>query len=710
MESGALGEADEGRILVRTLRQQGSIGLLYLGPDLRILGGILDPAAFRGLAAQRGVLVTDLIPEEDRAALSDELVDVLATGQPRVGPDRPPQRIKDRDLYVALSVLRYADERRRLLVVTLVDVTAGVQAQNDFDLAFEAAHAIGSSLSMTETAQQIADILARRYDMVIVDLAEEVLDGDTPVLRGGGGNLSLRRAAVAPADEPWPPGFVVTGETVPPVPDTPQVRLHQRGQAGALSGRAAIYEQLGDDPSVIHALVPDRDTPHLAFCASALATPGERPLILGAIQAWLRDRDFTQRDVEVFREIARRAAAGIDNARRFIREHRTSLALQRRLLPAAPATTAVEVAARYLPATDAGVGVGGDWYDVIPLPSLRVALVVGDAVGHGLPPVAHMARMRAAVQTLADMDLPPDELLAHLDDLVDRMSAEDELGTLGSTCLVIIYDPIAGRCEMASAGHPPPILLTPTSGPRILSPPIEPPLGLGGHPWETQEIPVAPGTVLALYSDGMITLPDLDVEEGLHALADRLGETDPAGSLEDIATHATADFKPTRDDGTIMIVRLGAIDPNDVATREFPAGEAEVAAAREWATTQIKAWGAPIDTEFSTELVVSELVTNAVRYGGGENVTLRLIHDQDRDRLICEVTDDSSTAPHLRRARSTDEGGRGLMIVAQLSKRWGARHRPNGKVIWAELTCGCRRRLGRGEDDARSMTPMASAA
>ena len=138
---------------------------------------------------------------------------------------------------------------------------------------------------------------------------------------------------------------------------------------------------------------------------------------------------------------------------------------------------------------------------------------------------------------------------------------------------------------------------------------------------------------------------------------------------------------PPSDDVALLLARTCALPPEKVVTWEIPADAEHVARARELAAEQMRVWRLD-EASFITELVVSELVTNAIRYGGPP-IQLRLIHNSS---LICEVSDSSSTAPHLRRARVTDEGGRGLLLVAQLTQRWGTRYSAAGKTIWCEQT------------------------
>ncbi|MEE1831202.1 SpoIIE family protein phosphatase [Streptomyces sp. SP17KL33] len=445
-----------------------------------------------------------------------------------------------------------------------------------------------------------------------------------------------------------------------------------------------------------------------------------RGATLGVAQ-FCRDRDpdaFDDEDLLLAQEIAARAAIAVDNARRYTHARATALTLQRSLLPRrTPRQSAVDVAFRYLPA-DAQGGVGGDWYDVIPLSGARVALVVGDVVGHGIHAAATMGRLRTAVRTLADIDLPPDELLTHLDDVVLRLAAEVEEddaddaddrdgeddagdegaatavanatavadaadaggGDIGATCLYAVYDPVSRRCTLARAGHVLPAVVGRDGTVDILELPPGPPLGLGGLPFEAAEFELPEGSLLALYTDGLIEARDHDIGAGLARLRAALAR--PAASLEaacDTVLEALLPATPP-DDVALLLARTHALGATQVATWELAAEPAAVARARAYVTRQLAAWGLA-ELEFTAELVVSELVTNAIRYGRPP-VRLRLIHDRT---LICEVSDSGGTTPHLRRARGYDEGGRGLLLVAQLAEHWGTRRARQGKTVWAEL-------------------------
>jgi serine phosphatase RsbU (regulator of sigma subunit) len=355
-----------------------------------------------------------------------------------------------------------------------------------------------------------------------------------------------------------------------------------------------------------------------------------------------------------------------------------ALGLQRGLMPASLAGNhAVEVCHRYVP-TDSEAGVGGDWCDVIRLSGARVGLVVGDVVGHGVHAAATMGRLRTAVRTLADLDLPPDELLSRMDDLAAQLADEDESRDLGATLLYAVYDPVARTCTLAGAGHPPPAVLRPDGGLDYPLLPEHPPLGVGGTPFATTTLDLADGTVLALFTDGLLDLRHRTPEAALDEIAAALRPA--ARPLQDICDSVYRVAPPDGDDDvTVLLARVHAVDAGHVAAWEFPADPRSPAEARAAGSRQLAEWGLE-EAAFATELMVTELVTNAVRYASPP-IVLRLVMT---DALICEVSDTSSTSPHMRLPRLLDEGGRGLYIVGRLAHRWGTRYTDTGKTIWVE--------------------------
>ncbi|MEU8918648.1 ATP-binding SpoIIE family protein phosphatase [Streptomyces nigrescens] len=381
-----------------------------------------------------------------------------------------------------------------------------------------------------------------------------------------------------------------------------------------------------------------------------------------------------------------RAAVSIDNARRYTRQHSTALALQRSLLPRSlTGGSTLDIAWRYLPAHGSD-GAGGDWCDVIPLSGARVAMVVGDVVGHGIDAAATMGRLRTTVRPLADIDLPPDELLAHLDDQVLRLIDEEQTAdpsltpaALGATCLYVVYDPATRKCTMSRAGHPPAAVITPDGSVTFPDLPAGPPLGLGALPFESAEFEIVDGSVLALYTDGLIETRDQDIDLGLTRLRTALAS--PKARLDELCGTVLDDVVTghPNDDVALLLARTHALSEDQVATWELTSHPSVVADARSLTADRLTAWG--LDSLiFTFELIVSELVTNAIRYGNGR-IRLRLIR---QDALICEVSDASSSSPRMRHARTTDENGRGLFLVAQLAHRWGTRYTADGKIVWAE--------------------------
>ncbi|MFF9040554.1 SpoIIE family protein phosphatase [Streptomyces sp. NPDC014892] len=619
---------------------------------------------------------------------------VLETGEPEYQENfmRAGGETREHAWSVVLSPLRDQTGHVQGVCLTAHDITEQYWARKRLQLIAEAGRRIGTTLDVMRTAQELADVTVPELaDFVSVDLLTS-LDGlHEPVAEAGtaAGPLLLRRVAHQSVTPGIPEAVVGLGD----VDEYPE---HSAPVGSLRSGRASRREMTDAALADWAAGDPVRTSRvrELGIHSVMTVPLSARGTTLG-VAVFYRYRHpeiFQEDDLVLAEELVARAAVCIDNALRYTRERGTAMTLQRSLLPRRlPEQAAVEVASRYLPA-GAHAGVGGDWFDVIPLSGARVALVVGDVVGHGIHASATMGRLRTAVRTLADIDLPPDELLTHLDDLVARLSTEqdsdqpvgrypDPGGEVGATCLYAVYDPISRHCTLARAGHPRPVVVSPEGTAEPVDLPAGPLLGLGGLPFEAAEIDLPEGSLLTLYTDGLIESRDRDIDDGLHRLCHLL--TRPTPSLDALCDTVLADLLPQRpaDDVALLLARTRALDTSQVATWEIPTDPSAVPQTRKNAVAQIESWGLE-DAAFVTELVVSELVTNAIRYGQPP-IQLRLIHDKT---LICEVSDGSNTAPHLRRARTYDEGGRGLLLVAQLTQRWGTRQGAQGKTIWAEQT------------------------
>lgn len=693
----AEGEIQVGLALAQALAAQGDVGLVFCDADLRVRESMLLPEHFRGLRVQVGTDLMRVIPRRDAESVSKRLQHVLSTGRPDVNvpqrmcvPDHP-----EATLVVQMSVLRLEENG---LVIALVDSTEEARAQQQRDLLLAAAASLGTSLDIFKTAQQLCDLLVPGIaDFVAVSVAEEIFQGLEPPQRTRGGELALRRAAVrGPDGWKWPNEYVLPGHVLPRFPDQEVINLYQKGEAFFVAGRSHITAVVGDDPYMVSCLVPVSDADPSGEALSVACAPlVTHRLLLGSLEAWrIGERAINEPfdDLPVLRELGVSTAVAIDNARRFTRERNANLALQRQLLPRASTNLPGAIAAGvYLPATSHGVG--GDWYDVIPLPCMRVALVVGDVVGHGLRATATMARMRTAVLTLADQDMTPDELLTHLDDTVLRLAdASAEAGsddTIGSTCLYAVYDPVSRSCSMASAGHPPPAVVHADGTAEYIDVTPGTPLGLdvAPLPFEVTHVTLDEGDTLALYTDGLVDSTH-DMAAGMTTFLRELGTISAEDGLSDAASRLVATLSTDSDrtdDVTLLLARMRGVPEDSTASWEVPPDPAAVAGARDHVTAQLAEWY-PDDPEigFVGELVVSELVTNAVRYASGGPSLLRLI--RDRSSVICEVSDSNTTQPRIRRARETDEGGRGLYMIKQLAARMGTRYTAEGKTIWAELS------------------------
>ncbi|MGW9169912.1 SpoIIE family protein phosphatase [Streptomyces decoyicus] len=641
-----------------------------------------------------GKRVTEVLPKLEAEAFEERMQRVLKSGAPVLDYEfRSPTYAdphQERAYSASFFVLEDPRGRRIGVWYMVIDVTERWRAQERLALLNDASVRIGSTLDVTRTAQELADVAVPALaDFVAVDLLDSVLRGAEPVPGPVDSTPTMRRSGQQSVHEGCPEAGLAVGEAVQRSPSSPIARCLLKGESlvePVLDFATSSW--VTEDPvraAVIRAF---------GFRSVMVAPVKARGITLGAATFFRSRRlgPFVADDVQLAEELVARAAVCVDNARRFTRERTAARVMQQNLLPhELTGGSALEVASWYFPA-DAPSGVGGDWFDVIPLSGARVALVVGDVVGHGINAAATMGRLRTAVRTLANLDLPPDELLARLDDLViglvktHRTDPPADAGNpsvastfMGATCLYAVYDPVSRRCSMARASHLPPLIVGPDGAVECPDVPAGPPLGLGTLPFESVELELAEGSLIALYTNGLIETCDRDIGVGLSRLSGALAV--PGQTLKEVGGNVVKALMtgPPSDDAALLLARTHALDAHQVASWELSTDPAVVGSARALAGQQLSEWGLD-ELLFTTELIVSELVTNAIRHGTGP-ITLRLIR---QDALICEVSDASSTSPRLRHARTTDEGGRGLFIVAQLTQRWGTRYTPTGKIIWTE--------------------------
>ncbi|MEU0250121.1 SpoIIE family protein phosphatase [Streptomyces sp. NPDC006235] len=677
--------------LVRAALTQSPCATMIFDEGLRLRGVNDAMADLLGLPADRlrGLRPTDVGSRPQNTELEENLRRVLSTGRRQDMQTYMKASGENRGAHAWLARLApLIDDSGRVrgVCVTAHDFSDQYRSRERLQLVNEASVRIGTTLDVTRTAQELADVCVPALaDFVSVDLLD---------VRDNGGEsagaptppkppVSLRRAAHQSVNSGSPEAVAKPGQVDVYPENSPQAASLLAGRTVVASGTDGgdLEQWLAWDPVRFRRI---REYGIHSTMSVPLQARGST-LGVAVFTRFRRPEPFTDDDVLLAEEVTARAAVCIDNARRYSRERETTLTLQRSLLPRKlPHTAAVEAASRYLPATRSGVG--GDWFDVIPLSGMRVAMVVGDVVGHGIQASATMGRLRTAVRTLADIDLAPDELLTHLDDLVVRLSQESGVdagtGEVGATCLYAVYDPVSRRCTLARAGHPQPMLVPPDGPARQLDLPSGPPLGVGGLPFESAEVELREGSVLAFHTDGLVASRERDVDASHRMLREALSA--PSDSLDEICDrvlHALLPPTGSADDVALLLARTRGLPSSQVATWDIPADPALVAPIRKQVVDQLDRWGLT-EATFTGELVVSELVTNAIRYGA-QPIRLRLIHDAST--LICEVSDTNHTAPHLRRAKTWDEGGRGLLLVAQLTQRWGSRHTAEGKTIWAEL-------------------------
>ncbi|MFF4570634.1 SpoIIE family protein phosphatase [Streptomyces sp. NPDC001410] len=689
---------------------QSPFGFLLIDIDLRVRRANMRFASIFGGTPDdhRGKGVHDYLPRAEAERVSATLRRVLETGDSITDmhvtgfvPGSEERRHWSVNLYRV-----HSGSGRPIGIAWLgTDITArraaareAAAARRNLALLNEAGARIGNSLDLETTARELLDVVVPGFcDLATVDLYQGLLTGDETPPGLADGSAELRRVAFAsavsdaPFDGDGDPVAVGAVHHFPfnsPCADALRTARPQRVPAED----GGLVQSMLVVPMVAH------DT--VVGLARFARTKGSEP--------------FGDRDRDLAVELAARAAVCIDNARLYRREHERALILQRSLLPPGdPEASGLDIACRYLPG-NAATEVGGDWFDVIELPGHRTALVVGDVMGRGLRAAVAMGELRTAVRTLALLDLEPAEVLSALDEIARglgtpggvqqatraaRQPRDADLSEVYlATCVYAVYDSVTRRCTFANAGHLPPVLVEPGEAALMLDVPPGMPLGVGGEPFEEVEVELPEGALLALYTDGLVESRDHPLDEGLQAFVGAL--TDPAHpspghhpsttalradthrNLEDVCDHVlnTLDTHHGEDDIALLMARVQGLPADSVGDWTLPREPRSVGRAREYARAQLLSWDMEplVDT---TELLVSELVTNALRYGEGE-IRLRLLLDRT---LVCEVWDSGLVQPRRRRARDTDEGGRGLQLVGLLSAAWGSRRTPRGKTVWFEL-------------------------
>jgi hypothetical protein len=545
---------------------------------------------------------------------------------------------------------------------------------------------IGASTGLEQTVDELCVALVPRLaDLAVVHLLDRLFSAEHQVGIGPRAPVPatyvVRCAAVASQAGHQPQAETMLDDDVQVLgPASP-------GRRAMESGAPVVIPRTGEE---LAGQIADRNRAGavrpLLRGGSLAALPllvGSRPLGCLTMLRGPRRAPFGDTDVLMAAVLAAQAGQAVESACQYRGEAATAAALQQSMLPAQPPRLAgVEIAHRYLP-SNKDSQVGGDWFDAIALPGSRVALVVGDVMGHGIRSAAIMGRLRTSVQTLAALDLPPEQVLRHLDDIARRLD-DDHL----ATCVYAVYDPVARTCLVASAGHIPPVLVHHSGQVELLADiPSGAPIGVGGVPFEPMEVPTADGDLLVLCTDGLVEMRGQDIGSGLAALCENAAA--PGVSPDELCEILLRKLhtQDREDDVALLIARLRGIPSGDIAQWLLQPRVSVPGVVRRIVRRTLTDWGLPDSCEVA-ELLASELATNAIRFAS-RPVEFRLMRT---DVLLCEVKDDDHHMPMLRSASENDEVGRGLNLVACLASRWGAHRTSDGKVVWFELP------LRRGQD------------
>ncbi|MEU6546847.1 SpoIIE family protein phosphatase [Streptomyces sp. NPDC046859] len=681
-----LGHVDQAAAsMLEALFTQSPIGLHLVDPDLRVVRVNTATPWMRDVSLDdiRGQRARDVyrLVDADAEAL---LRDVLDTGTPvlrrivRALVDEAPV---ERTFEVNALRLQGLGGKVLGVGVIAVDVTERERAHARTRMLDRVREGVGRTLDPVVIGEELAAILVPDFaDLVTVEVEDAVIRGDDPPLaRAPIGTLLMRTAFRSAIDEA-------------------AQQIHAVGDVRRLADPTPFTQALADLSPRMVRFGPD--TPWLAadpaLARAVDAARGHSLLVvplalrdaaLGLVSLYRADRSpvFDEEDRALAMEVGTHTALCLDNARRYTREHTIAATVQRQLLPRRPEAQAwLETA--YLSLTGADPGA---WYDTTALSSARTAIVVGKVSGRGLEAAATMGQLRTAIRSLSAFDLTPDELLARLHDTATRLAAERARLPLGdplrqeeltADCVYAVHDPLTGSCVAAAAGHLAPLVVRPEGTVSVLGTPAGPRLGSAeGAPFAAVDADVPAGSVLVFTSDPLLTAY-LAERPGPLASVSRYGDR-PLQDLCDALVYALPAGMGVRD-AAVIVARTRAFPPDQCAVWPLDPDPTAVSAVRRRTRAQLTAWGVEEETAYNTQLIASELVTNALRYGRPP-IELRLIRGRT---LTCEVRDADTAAPHLRHAGTVDEGGRGLFIVAQLAQAWGTRPAVRGKTIWAEQT------------------------
>ncbi|MFF0778213.1 SpoIIE family protein phosphatase [Streptomyces sp. NPDC003720] len=671
--------------VLRAAFAQQTVGLHVLDDQLRVVTVSTGTSTMREtpvehVIGRRFVDVLDLEHPEAEEATARE---VLHTGVPvtnRLIRGGAAEGGRTRRVY-SVTTMRLENDGGEILglLASVVDVTERERTRRGVDILGAVRERVGRRLDVIAVCGEFVDAVAPTFTgIVVVEVVDAVVRGEDPPLAPVDPDVPLRRAAFR---------GVVSAHPVGDIRHLPYGTPFTRVLADLRPRLVPVDETspwLAADPHRAEAI-------RLSAVHSLLVVPLElRGEVFGVVSFYRHEGEdpFAEDDIALATDICAHTVLCIDNARRYARERAIAATVQRRSLPQRPANlSTVEISPLFLTGPEGG----GAWYDAIPLPSARTALIVGDVAGHGIAATTAMGQLRTALYSLAALDLGADELMARLNDTVVRLAAERAWLPVGdplqhepltARCVIAIYDPVGLTCTIARAGLPEPLLVDPHGSSRVLATPEAPLLaGSDDAPFATATVPLPDGSVLAMETSSLAD--HILAPAGLLRGVLERGAGRDLRELCDVMTYALQAGN-SHDEALLLLARTKRIPPHSVHERDLPADTEAAPMARATVRDQMERWRVDDETAYTTELLASELVGNAVRYGEPP-LSMRLILDRV---LTCEVTDAAMSAPHVRHARTVDETGRGLFIVTSLAQNWGTRYHEDGKTVWAELPAG----------------------
>lgn len=667
-------------------------GMGILDTDLRyvMVNDVL--ADFNGIPAEEhiGRSVSEVVRPADRGEYEKHLRKVLDTGEPlhNVLISGRTEGHRDRDRVWSVTFFRLTSDDGRVLGLggLIVDVTQRQTAlleasavRQRLDMVNQAGNKVGTTLDMTNTARELAEFVVPDFaDVATVEMRTDFLDGSAFANPNKPVTTVLLAGRAAPSDASRTPLSAISGgQHEHPVGSPAHTALFsglpwhaeklEGEQAAALSSEDALPSLRDIDlGSVVMAPLVARGR------CLGLVTFGRSP-----------ERDpLDEDDRRVAEELTARTALNLDNARMYDEERRTALALQRNMLPGdkdIPERPGLEIGYHYW-STSRSADVGGDWFDVIPLSGHRVALVVGDMMGHDIHAAAGMGQLRTAMHTLARLDLEPVDLLTRLDNIVEISPAMQH-----ATCVYAVYNTVTRECSIASAGHPPPMLRhrDSTTGLIAMEPGVPLGIGLGKPHYPVTDLVLPEGGTLVLYTDGLVEQRGKDIDEGIEALGSALAAPGPSVlSVQQWCDNVVGKLAPwsAGDDLVVLMARATPMPGHRSVRWTLPPDPAMASRARQLIDRTLTDWGLH-DLRDTARLLANELVTNAFRHGRGD-VGIQMAKGGS---LVVEVSDADERLPHRTELSPDGQWGRGLVMVNELAEKWGARSITGGKVVWFEL-------------------------